>query len=103
MAKKIRNYEKELKGDRAFISPQRQRLVSSPESKFSMLNSKVSNALSVANSVNMLNNSNCNVPNMGVQSPNNSNLLASPIRKSFFWSISLMHWFFFIFIFSKYL
>lgn len=47
MAKKIRNYERDMKGDSAFLSPQRQRLISPPYSRYSMLNSK----LSVVNSV----------------------------------------------------
>lgn len=56
MAKKIRNYEKELKGAHAFISPQRQRLVSSPDTRFSALNSKQSLINSVNNNIqNMIN------------------------------------------------
>ena len=67
MAKKIRNYEKELRGDKAFLSPHRQRLVSSPETKFSMLNSKATSALSVVNSIN--------------NSPRN---FKSPVKKTIF-------------------
>jgi hypothetical protein len=67
MAKKIRNYEKELRGDKAFLSPQRQRLVSSPESKFSFLNSKMSSTLSMMNSFS-----------------NSTGNLQSPVKKTIF-------------------
>lgn len=53
MAKRIRNYERELKGEHAFISPHRQRLVSSPDTRFSALNShqSVINSANIAKSM----------------------------------------------------